>query len=145
VDGCAADVSSMWPAGRRRGAGRARIERAGGSLEDLQEDLQLAKRLSQLAGYGLAFEYEGFDRHQLTIARHALVVPFVSGDVDADLAHRTLDVGLDDAAEVLQDQPQRVARDRHVPARSRNATSVEFYVKYGSLLIDFVFVIGAAI
>ncbi len=72
-------------------------------------------------------------------------LPFVSGDVDADLAHRTLDVGLDDAAEVLQDQPQRVARDRHVPARSRNATSVEFYVKYGSLLIDFVFVIGAAI
>ena len=45
------------------------------SLEYLQQDLKFAKRLPQLASHGLAFEYEGFDRHQLTIARHAFVVP----------------------------------------------------------------------
>jgi len=65
--------------------------------------------LPQLASHGLAFEYEGFDRHQLTIARHAFVVPFMTRNIDADFSWGSLNIGLDDGSEILEDEPERIA------------------------------------
>lgn len=49
----------------------------GNSIEDLEENVKFAKRLSHLASHGLTFQNEGFDRHQLAVTRHTFVVPAI--------------------------------------------------------------------
>ena len=53
-----------------------------------------------------------------------LLLPFMTRNIDADFSWGSLNIGLDDGGEILEDEPERIAGNSNVPATFKNRSNL---------------------